>query len=169
MSDSASIGVSQFLVFKLDAELFAVEISGIREVLEFTTVTRVPRMPEHMRGVINLRGTVVPVVDMRLKLGLGETKKTVDTCIVICELEVDGVQTLVGALVDSVQEVIDLDSRDVVPPPHMGTRVDSSVIRGMGRREEEFVMVLDLTRVFASEELLPPAPDMPPAAEAATA
>ncbi len=168
MSDDSADDVAQFLVFKLDGELFAVEVSGIREVLEFTAVTRVPRMPEHMRGVINLRGTVVPVVDMRLKLGLGETQKTVDTCIVICEVQVDGTPTLVGALVDSVQEVIDLDSRDVVPPPHMGTRVDSSVIRGMGRRDEEFVMVLDLARVFASEELQP-APETPPAAEAVCA
>lgn len=148
MSDSVASGVSQFLVFGLDGELFAVEISKVREILDLTKVTRSPRTPEHMRGAINLRGTVVPVVDMRLKLGFGETKGTVETCIVICEVEVDGAQTLVGALVDSVQEVIDLDSREMVPPPHTGSRADSPVLRGLGRRDEDFVTVLDLARVL---------------------
>jgi purine-binding chemotaxis protein CheW len=144
---------SQYLTFKLDQELFAVDIAKVREVLEFTTMTKVPRTPDFMRGVINLRGNVVPVVDMRLKLGLSMTEKTVDTCVVISEVAVDGERTVLGALVDSVQEVIDLDASNVSPPPHMGSRIDASVIRGMGKREDQFIMILDLDRVFTADEL----------------
>ncbi len=145
--------VSQFLTFKLDQELFAVDIGKVREVLEFTTMTKVPRTPGFMRGVINLRGNVVPVVDMRLKLGLTATEKTVDTCVVISEVAVEGEPMVLGALVDSVQEVIDLDATHIAPPPHMGSRIDVSVIRGMGKRDEQFIMILDLDRIFTSDEL----------------
>ena len=145
--------VSQYLTFKLDQELFAVDIGKVREVLELDSMTKVPRTPEFMRGVINLRGNVVPVVDVRLKLGLGLTGKTVDTCVVISEVAVDGERMVLGALVDSVQEVIDLDENHLAPPPHLGSRIDSSVIRGMGKRDEQFIMILDLDRVFTAQEL----------------
>ena len=153
MENQAVGSTSQYLTFKLDQELFAVDIGKVREVLEFTTMTKVPRTPDFMRGVINLRGNVVPVVDMRLKLGLTMTVKTVDTCVVISEVAVDGERTVLGALVDSVQEVIDLDSGNVAPPPHLGSRIDASVIRGMGKREDQFIMILDLDRVFTADEL----------------
>jgi purine-binding chemotaxis protein CheW len=144
---------SQYLTFKLDQELFAVDIGKVREVLEVTTMTRIPRTPDFMRGVINLRGNVVPVVDMRLKLGLPMTANTVDTCVVISEVAVDGERTILGALVDSVQEVIDLDASHVAPPPHMGSRIDASVILGMGKRDDQLIMILDLDRAFTAEEL----------------
>src|SRR5512136_522297 len=99
---------TQYLTFKLDEEVFALDIGKVREVLDFTTVTKVPRTPEFMRGVINLRGSVVPVVDLRLKFGMAVTEKTVNTCVIITEINVDEETTLVGALADSVQEVIDL-------------------------------------------------------------
>jgi purine-binding chemotaxis protein CheW len=153
MESQSASSASQYLTFKLDQELFAVNIEKVREVLEFTTMAKVPRMPDFMRGVINLRGNVVPVVDMRLKLGLTMTEKTVDTCVVISEVAVDGERTVLGALVDSVQEVIDLDASNVAPPPHMGSRVDSAVIRGMGKRDDQFIMILDLDKVFTATEL----------------
>jgi purine-binding chemotaxis protein CheW len=153
MEATTASSTAQYLTFKLDQELFAVDIAKVREVLEFTSMTKVPRTPDFMRGVINLRGNVVPVVDMRLKLGLSMTEKTVDTCVVISEVAVDGESTVLGALVDSVQEVIDLDASNVAPPPHMGSRVDTAVIRGMGKRDEQFIMILDLDRVFTAEEL----------------
>lgn len=145
--------VSQYLTFKLDHEVFAVDIGKVREVLEFNTMTKVPRTPDYMRGVINLRGNVVPVVDVRLKLGLGMTDKTVDTCVVISEVAVDGENVVLGALVDSVEEVIDLDMNHLAPPPHMGSRIDANVIRGMGKRDDHFVMILDLDRVFTGKDL----------------
>jgi purine-binding chemotaxis protein CheW len=153
METQSASSTSQYLTFKLDQELFAVDIGKVREVLEFTTMTKVPRTPDFMRGVINLRGNVVPVVDMRLKLGLSVTEKTVDTCVVISEVSVDGETTVLGALVDSVQEVIDLDASHVAPPPHLGSRIDAAVIRGMGKRDDQFIMILDLDRVFTSEVL----------------
>jgi purine-binding chemotaxis protein CheW len=153
MEASTANSTAQYLTFKLDQELFAVDIAKVREVLEFTSMTKVPRTPDFMRGVINLRGNVVPVVDMRLKLGLSMTEKTVDTCVVISEVAVDGESTVLGALVDSVQEVIDLDASNVAPPPHMGSRVDTAVIRGMGKRDDQFIMILDLDRVFTADEL----------------
>src|SRR5512142_1222876 len=132
MSASSEITqTTQYLTFRLGEEVFSLEISKVREVLDFTTLTKVPRTPDFMRGVINLRGNVVPVVDMRLKLGLTMTEKTVDTCVVISEVSVDGENTVLGALVDSVQEVLDLDASQVAPPPHLGSRIDASVIRGM--------------------------------------
>jgi purine-binding chemotaxis protein CheW len=149
-----AFATAQYLTFRLDRELFAVDIAKVREVLEFSTVTKVPRTPDFMRGVINLRGNVVPVVDMRLKLGLTQTVRTVDTCVVIAEVEVDGERTILGALADSVQEVVELDGASIVPAPRMGTRIDASVIRGMSRRDEEFVIILDIDRVFSGDHAL---------------
>jgi len=100
---------TQFLTFKLGEEVFALDITKVREVLDFTTVTKVPRTPEFMRGVINLRGSVVPVVDLRLKFGMSRTENTVNTCVIIAEVAVDGERMVLGALPDSVQEVLDLE------------------------------------------------------------
>jgi purine-binding chemotaxis protein CheW len=158
---NATAESSQYLTFKLDQELYAVDIAKVREVLEFTAVTKVPRTPGFMRGVINLRGNVVPVVDMRLKLGLTQTERTVNTCVVITEVDVDGEKTVLGALTDSVQEVIDLEADQIVPPPRMGTRIDTEVIRGMGRRDDHFVIVLDIDRVFTADEVRAVSPDNP--------
>ena len=102
---------TQYLTFKLGDEVFALDITKVREVLDFTTVTKVPRTPEFMRGVINLRGSVVPVVDLRLKFGMTRTENSVNTCIIITEVTVDGDTTILGCLADSVQEVLDLDAR----------------------------------------------------------
>lgn len=143
----------QYLTFTLDGESFATEISEVREVLEYSRVTRVPRSPEYMRGVINLRGSVVPVVDLRLQFGIGPTEPTIDTCIVIVEVQVDGQPTVLGALADSVQEVIELMPEQLAPPPRLGTRVDSAFIRAMGKHGERFVIILDMDRVFSEESI----------------
>jgi purine-binding chemotaxis protein CheW len=151
--ESETCQTGQYLTFRLDKELFAVDIAKVREVLEFTTVTKVPRTSKFMRGVINLRGNVVPVVDMRLKLGLPQTERTVDTCIVITEVVVDGERVILGALVDSVQEVLDLDSGHISAPPQIGKCIDNSAIYGMGKRGDEFVIILDIDKVFPSGDL----------------
>ena len=144
---------NQYLAFNLDSEIFAIDISKVREVLEFDKVTRVPQTPDMMKGVINLRGSVVPVVDMRIKFGMGETEKTVNTVIIIIEIELDGTSTMIGALVDSVQEVIDLDSEHIEPPPKIGTKLNTEFIRGMGKQGDQFMIILDIEKVFSSEEL----------------
>jgi purine-binding chemotaxis protein CheW len=153
MSVAGILETTQYLTFKLDDEVFALDISKVREVLDFTTVTKVPRTPDFMRGVINLRGSVVPVVDMRLKFGMTVTEKTVNTCIIIVEIALDGDTTVLGALADSVQEVIDLEPEQIEPAPRIGTRLKTDFIKGMGKRDDHFLMILDIDKVFSSDEL----------------
>ena len=143
----------QYLTFKLDDEVFALGIDKVREVLDYTSVTKVPQTPDFMRGVINLRGSVVPVVDMRLKFGMAKTEKTVNTCIIIVEINLEGETTILGALADSVQEVLDLEPHQIEPAPKIGTKLRTDFIRGMGKRDEQFIIILDIDKVFSGEEL----------------
>jgi purine-binding chemotaxis protein CheW len=143
----------QYLTFKLDGESFATEISRVREVLEHTRVTPVPRSPEFMQGVINLRGSVVPVVDLRLQFGMPAVEPTVDTCIIIIEVNIEGTSTVLGALSDSVQEVIDLKPEQLEPAPTFGTRIDNSFVQHMGKLEDRFVIILDMNKVFSLEQI----------------
>jgi purine-binding chemotaxis protein CheW len=153
MSIAGIVSTTQYLTFKLDDEVFALDIAKVREVLDFTTITKVPRTPEFMRGVINLRGSVVPVVDLRLKFGMKKTEKTVNTCIIIVEVTVDGDTVVLGALADSVQEVIDLESENIEPAPRIGTRLRTEFIKGMGRQNDRFSIILDIDKVFSLDEL----------------
>lgn len=153
MATQESNESNQYLTFKLDGEVFALAIGKVREVLDFTTVTRVPQTPNYMRGVINLRGSVVPVMDLRLKFGLDKTEKTVNTCIIIAEIELDGETTVLGALADSVQEVLDLEADQIEPPPRIGTKLRTEFIKGMGKHGEEFIIILDIDKVFTADEL----------------
>jgi purine-binding chemotaxis protein CheW len=153
MSVDGVTEISQYLTFTLDEELFALDIAKVREVLEFASVTKVPRTPEFMRGVINLRGSVVPVVDLRLKFGMTKTEKTVDTCVIITEVSIDGETTVLGALADAVQEVLDLEPGQIDPPPRIGTRLDTAFIKGMGKRDDRFLILLDVDKVFSAAEI----------------
>jgi purine-binding chemotaxis protein CheW len=143
----------QYLTFKLADEVFAIEVSKVREVLDFTTITKIPRTPDFMSGVINLRGNVVPVVDLRLCFEMSQTQKTVNTCIVVVEMLIEGEATIIGALADSVEEVIDLEPEHIQPAPKMGTQIRTEFIKGMGTRDAQFIMILDIDRVFSAEEL----------------
>jgi purine-binding chemotaxis protein CheW len=145
--------MTQYLTFKLSDEVFALDIAKVREVLDFTTVTRVPRTPGFMRGVINLRGSVVPVVDLRLKFGMPKTENGVNTCVIITEVTVDGDTTVLGALADSVQEVLDLEPANIAPAPRIGAKLRTDFIKGMGKRDDRFIIILDVDRVFSSDEL----------------
>jgi purine-binding chemotaxis protein CheW len=144
---------NQYLTFTLDDEDFALDIGKVREVLDFTTITKVPRMPAFLRGVINLRGNVVPVIDLRYKLGMGAIKQSVDTCIVIVEIMIDDELTHMGALADSVREVIDLDPGQISPPPKLGIKINNEFIKGMGKQEEKFLIILDIDKVLTADEL----------------
>jgi purine-binding chemotaxis protein CheW len=144
---------NQYLTFKLSEEVYALDIGKVREVLDFTSVTKVPRTPEFMRGVINLRGSVVPVVDLRLKFGMTRTENSVNTCIIITEVTVDGDTTVLGALADSVQEVLDLEPGSIAPAPRIGTKLRTEFIKGMGKRDENFIIILDVDKVFSVDEL----------------
>ncbi len=153
MSTIAATDTRQYLTFKLDEEVFGIDVSNVREILEFSTVTRVPKTPEYMRGVINLRGSVVPVLDMRLKFGLPETEKTINTCIVVTEVTAGDENIIIGALVDSVQEVFELESDRIEPAPRIGMQLNTEFIKGMGKKDDRFVIILDVNKIFTFDEL----------------
>ena len=153
MSADIITETTQFLTFTLANETFAVDISQVKEVLEYTSLTRVPRTPAFMCGVINLRGSVVPVMDMRLKFGMAEGEKTVNTCIIILEVTQETSRTTIGAMVDSVKEVMEFNPDQIEPPPKVGTHMRTEFIMGMGKQGNHFVIILDSNKIFSSEEL----------------
>lgn len=153
MSTRTEGKTTQYLSFKLGDEIFALEIEKVREVLDFSTVTKVPQTPEFMRGVINLRGGVVPVIDLNRKLGMQETENTVNTCTIIVEVDVDGDRTVLGALADSVQEVFDMHDDELEPAPKVGTQLNTEFLKGMGKKDDGFIMVLNIDKVFTEEEV----------------
>lgn len=153
MSVNSITETVQYLTFKLDEEIFALDVAKVREILEYNSVTKVPQTPDFMRGVINLRGSVVPVIDMRLKFGMSATQQTVNTCIIVVEVAMDGETSVLGALADSVQEVIEMEPDQIEPAPHIGTRLNTEFIKGMGKHEGNFIMILDIDKVFSEGEI----------------
>ncbi|MGK0290586.1 MAG: purine-binding chemotaxis protein CheW [bacterium] len=153
MESSTTSENTQYLTFSLDSDAFAVDIAQIREVLEYTKITKVPQTPEYMPGVINLRGSVVPVIDLRLKFQMSKTEMTVDTCIIIVDVEIDGERKLLGALADAVQEVMDMSEDQIDPPPKLGTQLNTNYIKGMGKYNDQFIIILDIEKVFSNQEL----------------
>ena len=151
---SEELQVTQYLTFTLADEVFAVDVARVREILEITSITKVPQTPEFMRGVINLRGSVVPVIDMRLKFGMDETERTVNTCIIVVEVQMDGETIILGSLADSVQEVIEMEPDQIEAAPHIGTHLNTDFIKGMGKPDGRFVIILDIDKVFSSVELV---------------
>lgn len=143
----------QYLLFKLGKEVFAIEILRVREVLDYSEPTRVPRSPEILVGLINLRGNVVPVVDMRVLLGLEKVEPNVDSCIIIMEIILLNQSLLVGALVDSVREVVQIGETVIEPPPTLGNRLNTEFINGIGKKDADFVIILNVDRVLSLKEL----------------
>lgn len=144
----------QYLTFHIAGEEYAAAILRVKEIIEFGAVTKVPTMPEFVRGVINLRGSVVPVVDLAAKLGMPLTNVTRWSCIVIVEVTIDGEDTVVGVLVDAMGQVIELSPKDIERPPAFGTRARADYLRGMGKVGTKFVMILDLDKVLGQAVLL---------------
>ncbi len=153
MSITSITETTQYLSFKLGEEIFAVDVAQVREILDVITITKVPQTPDFMQGVINLRGSVVPVMDMRLKFGMPPTERTVNTCIIVMEVIQDGETMVLGSLADSVQEVLDLEPDQIEPAPRIGTRLRSDFIKGMGKHDERFIIILDIDRIFNAGEL----------------
>jgi len=145
---------SQYLTFSLGGEMFAVGILNVKEIIEYGHLTEIPMMPAFIRGVINLRGSVVPVIDLRLKFGMSKTETTINTCIIVLEILLDSELLVLGALADSVQEVFELEPDQIEPAPKLGTRFRAEFLKGMGKRDDNFLMILDIDKVFSAEELL---------------
>ncbi len=153
MSNSLLLETRQYLTFKLSEEIFGVDVAQVREILDYVKITKVPQTPDFMCGVINLRGSVVPVVDMNLKFGMQKRERTVNTCIVVVEVKIDDSTTIIGALVDSVQEVFEIEPENIEPAPKIGTKLKTDFIKGMGKQDDKFIIILDIDKVFSSEEL----------------
>ncbi len=157
-SDAANTALAQephqFLTFVLDGETLGVGILNIREIIEYGGLTAVPMMPEFIRGVINLRGAVVPVIDLASRFGGRRREITRRTCIVIVELQLQGQTQVMGMIVDAVSAVLDIAPQDIQPPPDFGTRIRTDFISGMGRVQGSFTVLLDLDRVLSIEEMM---------------
>jgi purine-binding chemotaxis protein CheW len=145
---------TQYLSFFLAEEEYAVGILRVREIIELGALTRIPSMPDWIRGVINLRGTVVPVIDLALKLGLRPTPVTKLTCVVIVEASLDGISRTMGVLVDSVSQVIDLSTQDIESPPTFGTKIRADFLLGVGKIDGKLALLLDIDQVLSQTELL---------------
>jgi len=146
--------VDSYLTFVMNQEFFAVSVTKVTELLEMQPITHVPRSPEFMRGVINLRGAVVPVIDTRIKFILPPVADTVDTCIVVMNIEADQEIVKVGAIVDSVSEVIEVTADKILPLPAVGNKERTRFIHGVIKVEDRFIMVLDVDKVFSTDDLV---------------
>lgn len=145
--------INSYLSFKLGDEEFAAHVGKVLNILEMTKITEVPKAPEYMKGVINLRGTVLPVIDTRIKFGMTATVYTTNTCIIVLDIEMDGETIQVGALVDAVQAVLEIDKNQIMPPPSIGSKYKSEFIEGVANVDEKFIMILNMDAVFSSDEL----------------
>lgn len=142
-----------YLTFKLGEEEFGVHVSQVLNILEMTRITEVPQAPCYMKGVINLRGMVLPVIDTRVKFGMPQTEYTHNTCIVVMDIEMEGDTIHLGSIVDEVLSVVEIEESQVEPPPSLGNQYRSEFIFGMAKIEDQFVMLLDMERVFRGEEI----------------
>lgn len=144
---------NQFLTFKVDGECYGIGILEVKEILEHGRITPVPMMPEFIRGVINVRGRVVPVVDLSVRFGGRPAAVTKRTCIIIVEMEGESGTTVMGLMVGAVETVLEIPQAEVEPPPALGTRIRTDFIRGMGRDHDGFIILLALDKVLSVEEL----------------
>jgi purine-binding chemotaxis protein CheW len=144
---------AQYLTFSLSGGEYAIAVLRVREIIEHESVTRVPSTPAFVRGVINLRGSVVPVVDLARKFGLAESPVTKRTCIVIVEVESDGGRLVMGVLADAVNQVVEFRPEEIEAPPSFGVPVRVDFLRGLGKLGGAFVLILDTDRVLSAGEL----------------
>ena len=144
---------SQYLTFALGSEMFAVGILNVKEIIEYGNLTEIPMMPAFIRGVINLRGSVVPVIDLSARFGGSQTEVGRRTCIVIVEVEDDEAKHDIGIMVDAVSEVLDIPGSEIEPPPAFGAKIRADFIFGMGKVAGKFVIILNINKVLSVEEI----------------
>ncbi len=150
---SIKLQTQSYLTFKLQNELFAINVGDVLEILEMSPITKVPKSPPFMKGVINLRGNILPVMDARNKFAMPRAEFTIDTCILVLNIDSGKEPLLVGAIVDSVQKVIDIPDEDIRISPSMGAVYREDFITGIGKVEESFVMILNVDKVFSAEDV----------------
>jgi len=141
--------LSKYLTFVLGEEEYGLEILKVREIIGLMDITRVPRMPDFVRGVINLRGKVIPVVDLRLKFGMEKLEDTVETCIIVVDL----VDMIMGVAVDKVSEVLDINANDIEETPSFGVEINTEFIMGIGKAKGKVIILLDIQKVLTAAEI----------------
>jgi len=154
MSKKLIYEFDSFLSFKLGEEIFAANVAKVLNILELVKITKIPRSPDYMKGIINLRGNVLPVIDLRLKFGMEPTINTANTCILILDIEIDDESLQVGALVDSVLEVLEIKEDAMLPPPDLGSKFKSEFIYSIVNHLDDFIMLLDMDKVFSTVEIM---------------
>ncbi len=155
LEEEVEVGVlDSFLTFRMDDELFGVDVKKVIEILEVPAITKIPLAPNYMAGIINLRGKVLPLIDTKVKFGLEPIEFTVDTCIVVIEIEVEGETLQIGTLVDAVLEVLEISQDEVQPSPSIEAKYKLEFIRGMIRKDEDFIMLLNLDQVFSIQDVM---------------
>jgi len=154
MKNDSLIKINSYLSFKLGDDEFAAHVGKVLNILELVKITPVPKSPEYMKGVINLRGAVLPIIDTRMKFGMSPTQFTQNTCIVVMEIVMEKDTIQLGALVDSVLSVAEIEDDQIQPPPSLGSKYKSEFILGVAKVEEKFIMILDMDKVFSSDELI---------------
>jgi purine-binding chemotaxis protein CheW len=148
---ASGVSASHYITFRLGDELFAINVAQVREVLDLSTITKLPTAPTYLRGVVNVRGTATTVVDLRMKFGLPGHADTPHTRIIVLEVTLDGQPCVIGGLADSVHEVVEFDSDQIAPPPSIGMRWRSDLILGVTRRGDQFIIIFDIDKVFAED------------------
>lgn len=134
-------------------EIFAIDVSKVIEILELSKITKVPQAPEFLLGIVNLRGNVLPVIDARLKFGMPKKDPTIDSCIIVLNIEIDNELVTLGALVDSVSAVLELQPTDIQKSPSIGSRYNSAFIDGLVKTNDDFIMILNIGKAFSQEDL----------------
>lgn len=149
-----AVQTNKFLTFMLDDEYYGIPILKVKEIIGMMTITQVPRMPEFMKGVINLRGKIIPVMDLRIKFGMDKMSYHDRTCIIVVEMETGTDRKLTGVVVDSVSEVMDISPENIEPPPaYNGASVDQEFLTGLGKVKERVVMLLDTDKILTATEI----------------
>jgi len=151
--EQSSLDASQFLTFMLSNEEFSVPIMQVKEIIEYQDLTSVPMVPEFIAGALNLRGSIVPVINLAVKFGIEPQDITRRTCVVIMEVMLDNEQAVMGILVDKVLQVIDIDEENIDSAPTLGSQIRTDFIRGMGKLDDRFVIILAINKILSAEEI----------------
>jgi len=146
--------INSFLIYKLGTELFATNVGNIVKILEISEITKIPGAPEYVKGIINLRGSVLPVIDGRIKLGFPDTVYTRNSCIVVFEILIAGSVEIIGVIVDAVLKVTTFNTENILPPPNVGMKFSKDYLLGVHRNNNGFVLIIDINKVFTGEDLV---------------
>lgn len=151
--DNKNENRASYLTFQLGKELFASHVSKIESIIEVPAFTKIPQTPSYMKGIMNLRGKALPVFDTRMKFGMTATEMNDNTCVLVLDINIEGETVAIGALVDTVQEVLEIDEKEILPLPGVGDKYQTEFIKGVVKSNENFIMLLDMDLIFSSEEL----------------